>query len=567
MIQAMTTTEDAAHQLVGILADEGVDHLFINPGTDTAPVQEALAAARVSGRASPRSVLCVHEHVALSSAIAHHMLSGRPQAVMVHVDAGTLNLGGAIHNAQRNRTPVVVMAGRAPYTSAAEVPGHRDNRIHWPQEQLDQAATMRAYGRWTMEVPRGRELGPVLRRAFQVAQIPPGALCYVMLPREALMEPAGPTTPRLCPPLPPGPDPAGLADLAARLASARHPVLVTGRTGAATEAVTHLVRLAELLGAPVLDHRDRANFPAGHPLYAGMAEELLGRSDVVLLLDVDVPWIPAQAGPPPGAAVLQIDLDCAKPTMPLWTFPVQLALTADTRTALPALLEILERTASPEARRRWQERAGEVQEELDAIRAGWRRRATSDAPTDAADAVLAALEAALPPDAVVLEEAVTSRPAAVRQLLRAPGRLFSSGAPSLGWAVAAAMGAKLARPGAPVVALCGDGAFRFSVPSAALWSAQRAGTPFVVVVLNNGAYLASRRPVETLYPEGVSTRTADFPETDLWPPLDLPLLARACGGQGQVVEGPADLAAAVRWALEVTAGGECAVLDVRLPRP
>ena len=193
---AMATIEAAA-ELVALLADEGVQHLFINPGTDTAPVQEALSAARSAGGPRPEAVLCIHEHVALSAAIGHHFASGRPQAVMVHVDAGTLNLGGSIHNAQRNRVPVVVMAGRAPYTTAAGVRGHRDSPIHWQQEQLDQAGVLRPFGKWHMEVPRGRELAPILRRAFQVVQSDPRGPAYVMLPREALMEPGAGHLPAL----------------------------------------------------------------------------------------------------------------------------------------------------------------------------------------------------------------------------------------------------------------------------------------------------------------------------------------------------------------------------------
>jgi acetolactate synthase-1/2/3 large subunit len=90
-----------------------------------------------------------------SQAIGHHMVSGRPQALMMHVDAGTLNLGCQLHNTQRNRTPVVVFAGRAPYTTDPQVRGHRDNFIHWQQEQLDQQAVMRACGKWHLEVESG----------------------------------------------------------------------------------------------------------------------------------------------------------------------------------------------------------------------------------------------------------------------------------------------------------------------------------------------------------------------------------------------------------------------------
>jgi acetolactate synthase-1/2/3 large subunit len=139
---------DTAAELIEILADEGVTHLFMNPGSDTAPLQEALAAARAAGTPHPESVLCLHEHVALTAAIGHHHLSRRQQAVLVHVDAGTLNVGGALHQAQRNGTPVVIMAGRTPYSNDPDVRGHRDGAWMWPQEQLDQAAAMRAYGKW-----------------------------------------------------------------------------------------------------------------------------------------------------------------------------------------------------------------------------------------------------------------------------------------------------------------------------------------------------------------------------------------------------------------------------------
>jgi acetolactate synthase I/II/III large subunit len=559
---------EAAADLVALLADEGVFHLFINPGTDTAPVQEALAAARAAGTPMPETVLCLHEHVALSAAIGHHMASGLPQAVMVHVDAGTLNLGGAIHNAQRNRVPVVVLAGRAPYTTAADVRGHRDSPIHWQQEQLDQPGVMRAFGKWHMEVPRGRELAPVVRRAFQVAQAPPAGPAYVMLPREALMEPGAAALPaRLRPPAPPGPDPAALAEVAEILAAARRPVLVTARTGAHLESVPVLVRIAELLGAPVMDQRDRANFPDRHPLWAGAEDGPLRRADAVLLLDVEVPWVPAVAAPPDGARVLQIDVDPAKPSMPLWSFPVEVGVTADTRSALPELERLLLGLATPERRRAWAERRCEVEESLAAAHAEARARAASAAPADAPDAMVAALDRALPEDAIVLEEAVTSRGALARQLSRPPGHYFQTGSPALGWAMGGAIGIGLARREAPVVVVCGDGSFNFGVPTAALWSAHRVRAPFATVILNNRSYYASKRPVQTLYPDGAAAAGDDFPETALAPDPDYARLAEACGGAGRAVEGPGDLGDAVRWALAEVRHGRCAVLDARLPRP
>lgn len=558
----------AAEELVGILAGEGVDHLFFNPGTDTAPVQEALALARECGRPHPETVLCTHEQVALSAALGSYFVTGRAQALMVHVDAGTLNLGAALHNAQRNRVPVVVLAGRSPYSLHPEVPGHRDSPIQWQQDELDQPAAMRAYGKWTMEVPRGRDLGGLARRAFQVARSAPSGPAYLMLPREALMEPPGEETRALAVPRPPAPDPEGLREVARRLAGARRPVVVTDRLGRRSEAVEPLVRIAELVGALVVETRDAVNFPPRHPLYAGeKSPEILGRADVVLLLESEVPWVPATGAPPPDAVVLQIDLDCVKRTMPTWSYPVDLALTADSATALPALLAELHALGTPERRQAWTRNRSEAEGVADRARAAAHTRATSEEPGDAPDAMLAALDQALPADALTIEEAVTNKPACTRQLHRPPGRHFGVGAPALGSGLGAALGAKLADPGAPVVAITGDGAFNFGVPTAALWSAHRAGAPFVTVILDNGAYLASRRPVEALFPEGAARRANAYPETVLGGSLDYAALARACGGEGLVVERPDQLGDALGQALAATTEGRCAVIDARLPPP
>jgi acetolactate synthase-1/2/3 large subunit len=271
--------------------------------------------------------------------------------------------------------------------------------------------------------------------------------------------------------------------------------------------------------------------------------------------------------PPPDARVFQIDVDCAKPTMPLWSFPVEIGLTADSRVALPQLEQALCDLATPERRQGWETRRHEVEAELAEVRAGWRRRAASTDPSAAADAVVAALDRTLPDDAIVLEEAVTNRPAVSRQLNRAPGRLFLTGSPALGSTMGGAIGVKLARPDAAVVSVCGDGSFHFGVPTAAMWTAHRVGAPFVALILNNHSYYASKRPVVSLYPDGAAVAAQDFVETELTPETDYALLAQACGGVGRVVDSPGDVADAVRWALDESGRGRCAVLDVRLPAP
>jgi acetolactate synthase-1/2/3 large subunit len=328
-----------------------------------------------------------------------------------------------------------------------------------------------------------------------------------------------------------------------------------------------LARIAELLGAPVIDQGDRANLPCGHPLYSVGDPAPLKSADAVLLLDSEVPWVPAQVAPPDDARVVQIDVDPVKVSMPLWSYPVEVALTADTRVALPVLEQALLRLATAELQERWAARRRAAEAEIAQARREANRKATSDRPADAPDAMLAALGRALPEHAVLVEEAVTNRPAVARQVPRQPGCFFDTGAPALGWALGGALGMKLARPKVPVVAVCGDGSFNFSVPTAALWSAHRYGAPFVTVVLNNHSYWASKLPVIDLYPDGVSVRTNEFPETQLMPDTDYVALAKACGGTGQAVHAARDMTDAIRWALTEADKGSCALLDVRLPQP
>src|SRR5207253_9136248 len=126
---------------------------------------------------------------------------------------------------------------------------------------------------------------------------------------------------------------------------------------------------------------------------------------------------------------------------------------------------------------------------------------------------------------------------------------FSTGAPALGAALGGALGVRLARPGAPVVVICCDGAFNFGIPTAAFFTAHRSGAPFLTVILNNGAYRASQYPVRNLYPNGAAVARNDFPETELAPAPDYVQLARACGGDGEVVSRPPEMAAAVERGL------------------
>jgi acetolactate synthase I/II/III large subunit len=527
----------AAAELVSMLQDEGIGHLFVNPGMHTAPLRAALADGDAAGLPHPQAVLCVHEHVAISAAHGHHLVSGSPQAVMVHVESGDLKLESVAEHAQRSRVPMTVF-----YGSGGGWNGTLREAPKAPPQLASEPGLITTTSKWAADLTCAADPGVLIRRALQIARTEPAGLSRVALPIDLLGRPAGPPSRRLPPPRPPAPDLSALDEMASLLAAAEWPLIIAGRVGRHVASVQHLARLAEALGAPVIDIRNNVNLPPYHPLDAGRdARDMLDRADAILLLDLDVPCVPGLGSPPDKAWLLQIDVDCIKAEWPGWTYPVEVAVTADTEVALPQLLTLLGDRLSAR-RRRVQDRRVRVERALRQVHETWRERAASRAPEDRADAIMAEMNRWLPQDALIVEEVIYGCGSSIRQLHREPGHLFRGRASSPGWSIDAALGAQLGRPAQPVVALCDEASFSAALPSAAFWSAHRAGAPFLTVVLDGC--------VPGQGAEGEQDVTA---------------IARASGAEVAVVNGPGQVAETLERLLAATRDGVCTVMDVRLP--
>ena len=129
--------DQGADLFVEAMLANDVEYLFINSGTDTFPIQESLAKYMDRGQRVPEAILCLDEKKGMAAAHGYYMVTGKPQVLLVHVDAGTQAVGGAVHNAQRGRAGIVFCAGRAPYTFEGEMPGGKNMSIHWIQEQIE----------------------------------------------------------------------------------------------------------------------------------------------------------------------------------------------------------------------------------------------------------------------------------------------------------------------------------------------------------------------------------------------------------------------------------------------
>ena len=465
---------------------------------------------------------------------------------------------------------------RSPMTFDGELAGGKDMNIHWIQEQLDQAGALRNFTKWNYELRRTENLQHIMQRAFQVASAEPTGTVYVMLPREVLMErmdgmPAisaarhsAPTTPQA--------DPEALQEVAEALVKAQHPLIITGYSGRNQSTVEAMVRLAEAVGAPVASDPIHLCFPSNHPMYAGRyGQSYVQDADVILIVDQDVPYIPAQRKPRPEARIIQIDINPIKESIPLGVFPTDQIIHADSSKAVPALVDAVEALITPADQARIDERFQLIKDRHEQQRRDAKEVALSHNQRSPITPqwLSYCIGEAIDEDTILIDECVTNGGNVDTYIPRdKPGTLYRSGRSSLGWGLGGAMGTKLARPESTVVAVVGDGSFIYGHPTSTLWAADVHNAPFLTVIYNNQVHNAAKQSLIIRgYPDGASVRQNRFIGVELGPSVDYALLAQSCRAYGEKVENPSEVPAALERALEQVRGGRPAVLDVRIEQP
>lgn len=560
MIEAQNRT--AADVLLERLKANGIDYLFANGGTDFAPVIEGLAKAAVSGAAMPEALPIPHETAAVAMAHGLHLVTGKPQAVMVHTNVGLANAVMGLINAAADNIPLVVMSGRTPVTEQGRL-GSRNAAIHWGQEMRDQAAMVRECTKWDYELRFPEQAAELVDRAVAIAASAPAGPVYMSLPREVLCAPAPAGPPDLLQraSAPVVPDPAAVEEAAKLLARAERPLIIAQRSGDNEAGFTGLIRLAEALGAAVVEHWPiRNSMPTDHGLHAGFdPHPLLAEADAVLVVDAMVPWIPDRANPPPGCRVIQIGPDPLFSRVPVRGYPVDIALAGDTAAILAALATALDgRVARAAARRE----ALETRNRTRRAQVLERARAGAGAPMSAAW-VSHCVSEVLKRDGIVFSE-LGFAPAVMS--INRPGQFFAHAlSGGLGWGLPAALGAQLADRDRLVVAGVGDGSYQFANPVASHQVAEAQGLPVLTIVFNNGIWNAVRRATLAIYGDGHAARANRMPVTSLQPSPDFAKVVEASRGYGERVERGEDLPKALDRAIDVIRNEKRqALLDVNV---
>ncbi len=546
--------ETAAEAILVRLKQHDIDYLFANAGTDFAPVIEIYSKNQQSDLPIPAPIIAPHENAAVAMAHGFYLATGRPQAVMVHVNVGLANALMGIINAASDNIPVFLMAGRTPATEGGRL-GARSLPIHWGQDMRDQSAIVREFVKWEYELKLPEQAPDLVDRGYAIAMSQPRGPVYLGLPREALGE-AWPKEAEFGPPRhaissPPAPDADTIALIVEEIKLAKNPLILAQRGDPEGRLAEALASFAEGNAVPVCEFWPSGNIlPSDHAMHQGFDPgQLLQDADLVIVLDALVPWLEAWAKPRPEAKIIQIGADPLFSRVPVRGFRSTINLTAEPVAAVSALSTALSKHKGKSARN-IDERHAELSKRSDARREEAARTAASGAGGAMTAAFVSkALSDQLPDDARIFSE-LGCDPSFMR--FSAGNRYHSHAlAGGLGWGMPAALGASLADRSRVSVACVGDGSYMFANPVACHQIAEAHDLPLLTVVFNNGVWNAVRKTTLMMYPDGHASRANTVPMSSLAPVPDFTMVAAASRGWSRRVENGSELAGAIRQAIDV----------------
>lgn len=538
---------------LSLLASEGIDIMFGNPGTTELAIMEALGQ-----QSHIRYVLGLQESLVVSMADGYARASNRLAACNVHVAPGLGNAMGSLYTAKIYGSPVLVTAGQQEQGHGLKEPMLYDALVPMAQPMV----------KWAVEVTRVEDLPRIVRRAAKVALTPPTGPVFISLPGDILddqseLDLGRPTRVDAAT----RPSDAALAQLAETLLSARNPAFIAGHELYSSDALQEAADLAEVLGAAVYQQTVNygAHFFSEHPAFVRsltrnqqQVRDWLSPYDMLVFLGSDQLRMSVHSPVEPlpeGARVVQIgnrDWELAK------NYPAEIALKADVKETLRALLPVLRSRMTPEQKATAAHRLSEL------AAGNWtaqRARAQQDAlkaaaarPMDPRLLMLRITEA-LPRDAVVVDEGLTASISFLSHFaVRDAHCYYGLASGGIGFAMAGAVGICLALPDRPVMAMVGDGSAMYSIQ--ALWTAAHLKLPLTYVITNNRSYRILKERLKGM------RGSERYIGMDLREPeIDFVELAQSMGVPARRITEPDDVVPALRAAM---ASGAPGLLDVRI---
>jgi benzoylformate decarboxylase len=518
---------------LALLKDEGITHLFGNPGTTELPIMHAL-----KDHPDLTYVMAMQESLVVAIADGYSRASGRLVACNVHVAPGLGNAMGSLFNAAFTGTPMILTAGQ-------QEQGHglMEPVLYGPLVQMAEPLV-----KWAVEVTRLEDLPRIVRRAAKIATTPPTGPVFISLPGDILNAEAGielGRSTRIDARVRPSDE--GVQALAQRILKAQNPVIITGDEIVKSDALKEAAEFAAALGAPAYQCSTpySAQFLSESPCFMGalsrlqkQVREVLSPYDLMIVLGADPlrMSVYSEVDPmPEGMSMVQVglvDWDIGK------NYGAEIAVKADVKETLRALIPALKSAGGSglEARakkgidalasKNWTARRGKLIEEIS--------KAKAKSPIDP-DWLGLQLVEAMPDHAILVDEGLTSsRQVTALRAHRDRYGYHALASGGIGWGLPASVGVSLANPDRPVVCFSGDGSAMYSIQ--ALWTAAHHKLPLTFVIANNGGYRIIKQRLLAFHGDDHYVGM-DFVD----PPVDFTGVAKSLGMEAIRVSDPGEL--------------------------
>ena len=580
-MDVLTEDRSGSDFMVDVLKSLGFEYLFANPGSSFRGLHESII--NYGANKNPEFITCCHEESAVAMAHGYSKIEGKPALVFAHGTVGLQHATMAIYNAYCDRAPVYIVVGNT-IDETMRRPG-----VEWDHSVQDAAAMVREFVKWDdlpISLPHFSESAA---RAYQIAMTPPMMPVLLVADSELQERPIPNDEPlrvvRLTRTAPPQGDSGAVAETAKLLVAAENPVLIADRVARTAAGMKHLVELAELLQAPVIDRAGRMNFPSRHPLnHTERSRALIANADVVVGLEVADFWgavhayrdqLTRSSRPlmKDGAKLVNItanDLFDKSNYQDLQRYPeLDIAIAADAEATLPSLIEAVKREMTDDRKRGLADRG----RKLAAAREQATQRVRDDAAYgwDASPISTARLSAELwnavkNEDWSLVSEVgfVSDWPLKLWNFDKYYQFIGGAGGAGVGYQLPASVGAALANKkyGRFSVSIQNDGDLMYA--PGALWTAAHHRIPLLSVMHNNRAYHQEVMHVQRMANRHNRDVTRAGIGTTLQDPfIDYAKVAQGLGwhAQGPITD-PKDLGPALKRAVEVVKNGDPALIDV-----
>ena len=577
-VEVLTNERPGADFMLEVIKSLGIEYCAANPASSCRGLHESMI--NYGGNKMPELLTACHEESSVAMGHGYAKIEGKPMMAMVHGTVGTQHAAMAIYNAYCDRVPAIVILGNEMDSVA------RRSFVEWTHSAQDAAAIIRDYTKWDDAPTSLQHFAESFVRAYKIAMTPPmGPVAIVASGKlqEEPIEESNLRIPKYTATIPPQGDFGAIAEAAKLLVNAENPVIAAGRLARTPNGIKLFVELAEALEAPVVDQRNRMNFPSAHPLYNSGS---VASADILLALEIEDIFMLTHRMSPLNRIGMDAPVKLMKDGSKIISISsldlfqrsnyqdfaryneVDMAIAGDGEATLPILIDACKKLITSDRRAAFQARRARLEAQYKKNREQALAQATLG--WESSPLTPARISAELWP---LIQNEDWSLVGNDQFFGRWPTRLWNfdkhyqfiggSGGEGVGYGAPAAVGAALAnkKHGRVTINIQNDGDLNYA--PGVLWTAVHHNIPMLTVMNNNRGYHQEVMFVTTMAARanrdvsraGIGTKLIE-------PNINYASMAKTYGMEGVgPIEHPRDVGPAFKRAIEIVKRGEPVLVD------